>query len=129
MRATRGPEWLTSTRLQGLLQGRVVAIDVIEKANLVFFVYRCRAVHDQNRDSRNQIDLNIFLIAIHGGFHTLQIPSRIVSKHPRDKIRGLVHSNAPVTEIAYVLRKQLRHIRPMEIHILRIGKNDLHKSE
>src|SRR5215469_9461876 len=108
--------WITGG--ERFFERRVIPVNVVKEANLVFLVHCRRAVYDQNRNARDKIHLKVVLISPHGGFHALQIPPRIVSKNPRDKIGGLVHANAPVTEIANILRKQLRRVRAMEIDIV-----------
>lgn len=56
--------WITGR--EGFFEGRVISVNVVEETNLVFLVHCGRAVRDQNRDSRNKIHVNVFLIAIHG---------------------------------------------------------------
>jgi hypothetical protein len=119
--------WITCC--ESFFERRVIAIDIIEEPNLVFLVHSRRTVHDQNRDTRSEINLKVIVIAIHAGLHALQIPTGIVSKNPRNEISRLVHPNAAVTEIASILRKQFRLVRPVEIYIVRIRENDLYKTE
>ena len=117
------------TRGQRFIQFCVITIDIVEKPNLILFVYRSRAVDDQNRNSRGEVHLKIIFIAVHRGLDALQIPARVVSQHPSNQVLGLLYPNASVAEIADILREQFRSICAMQVHVIRIGENDLHQAE
>src|SRR5271155_2366316 len=89
---------------QRFIEFCVITIDIVEKPNLIFLVHRSRAVDDQNRNSRDEIYLKIVFLAAHRGLHPLQIPARIVSQQPSNKVLRLLDPNASVAEIADALR-------------------------
>src|SRR5580693_10548669 len=79
---------------QRFIEFCIIAIDVVEKTNLIFLVHRSRAVDNQNWNSRGQVHLKIIFVAVHRGLHPLQIPARIVSQHPSHEVFGLLYSDA-----------------------------------
>src|SRR5580698_3439076 len=44
---------------QCFLEYGVITVDIVEKSNLIFLVYRSRAVNNQNRNSRDKVHLKI----------------------------------------------------------------------
>src|SRR6202451_46222 len=87
---------------QGFIKFSVIAIDVVEKPNLIFLVHCSRAVDNHNRNSREEVHLKIIFLAVHRGLHPLQIPARIVPQYPGNEILRLLYPNASVAEIADV---------------------------
>src|ERR1700679_1039749 len=113
---------------QGFINFSAIAIDVVEKPNLIFLVHRSRAVDNHNRNSRDEVHLKIVFLAVHRGLHPFQIPARIVSQYPSNEVRRLLYPNASVTEIADVLREQSRSVCAMQVHVVWIGEDDLHEA-
>src|SRR5580698_5435861 len=73
---------------QCFLEYGVITVDIVEKSNLIFLVYRSRAVNNQNRNSRDKVHLKIVFFAVHRGLHPFQVPARIVSQHPGNESAG-----------------------------------------
>jgi hypothetical protein len=100
MRAIRWPGWLTGARLQGLLQGRVVAIDVIEKVHLVVGLHNRSAVENQDGDRLVEVHLKIIGVAVHRRANSIGVPVGFVAQDPRRQGGRVFHANAAVAEIA-----------------------------
>ena len=126
---SKEPAYLRMFCGQRFLQFCVIAIDIVKKTNLILLVHRCRAVDDENRNSRGKVHLKVVLIAVHRGLHPLQIPAGIVAQHPGNQVRRLLDPNASVAEIADVLLEQFRSICAVQVHVIRIGEDDFHQAQ
>src|SRR6201998_2743512 len=113
----------------GFLEFSVITIDIVEKTNLIFLVYRSGAVDNQNRNSGDEVHLKIVFLAVHRGLDTLQIPAGVIAQHPGDKIGRILDANASMAEIADVLREQSWSICPVQVYVLRIREDDLPQAQ
>src|SRR5690606_15680494 len=116
---------MNRTRLaQGLLQTRVLLVNVWKEINFTIPLHHRSAVGDQNRYGFVQA-YRARAAGGHGGFDAFPGPFGLVAQHELSQFNGVFDADAAMAEIASRARKQCSRRRMVQVDVLIVGKNEL----
>src|SRR5690606_41460687 len=116
---------MNRTRLaQGLLQTRVLLVNVWKEINFTIPLHHRSAVGDQNRYGFVQ-SYRARAAGGHGGFDAFPRPFGLVAHHELGQGNGVFDAEAAMSEIVSRARKQWSRRQMVEVDLLIVGKKEL----